>query len=157
MSATLKLRRSPNGFCRSKLDALSVDNEKANPTRLAFLWQTNIMNPEDKAKPAEPASAPNGAAQPLSANRPTLLPRAEADVVNEGLNRFAPDDEPVTVVNMVTLDGREIETIEREFGGRKLHAIEAPFDIFATPQSPPSPISGSAQALPDPGPKPPTE
>lgn len=115
------------------------------------------MNPEDKAKPAEPTSAPSGAVQPLPASGQTLMPRAEADVVKGGLNRFAPDDEPVSVVNKVTLDRREIEAIEREFGGRKQHAIEAPFDIFSAPQSPPSPISGSAQALPDPGPKPPTE
>jgi len=112
------------------------------------------MNPEDKPKPAVPIAAPEGGGQSLPADLQPLLPRAEADVFNGGVNRFAPDDEPVSVVNKVTLDRRDIEAIEREFGGRKLHAIEAPFDIFSAPQSPPSPISGAAQPLPDPGPKP---
>lgn len=76
---------------------------------------------------------------------PAPLPRALADVVNQGLSQHGADEEPVTAVSVVQLETRDIEMIEREFGGTRVHAKEVPFDLFAAPSSSPSAISGSAQ------------
>jgi hypothetical protein len=106
----------------------------------------NSQTPQMQTAPSQQTQNQQSTAQlaPEAAGG-TVLPRALADTINEGLSLHGPDDGPVTVVNVITLDTRDIESIEREFGGQRGHAKEVPFDLFAAPSSPPSPISGSVQ------------
>lgn len=77
------------------------------------------------------------------------LPRAVADDIHRPEPEGQPDSEPVVVVGVVSLDVRDVETVEREFGGSREHAREAAFDLFGGNHALPSGLSSNAQPAAD--------